>query len=559
MKKQGFIYGSFILVVSIIISKVIGIMFKIPLANMLGGTGMAYFSCAYSIFMPVYAISVTGLPAAISRMVAENIAYKNYANVKKIRRAALIGFSLIGFLSSLIIFALAAPFAEYVVGEKNCLQAMYAIAPCIFFGAIISVYRGYFEGLHNMFPTAISQIVESVAKMVLGLGLSYVTLMYCEKTFQTTGKVFGIICSNQTEATAVALPYVAAASILGVTLSSFITFIYIMLRYKLLGDGITKQMCLLHPQTEQKRVLIIKLIKIVLPIAIGSVITNLTSLIDLGTIIKTLKYTFYASPEYFKSKYAMILDESLCFEDLPKFIYGSFTGLAITIFNLVPAITNMFGKGILPNIAESWAVKNRKKIAYNVNSVIGITSIIAIPAGLGIFTLANPILNCLYSSRQQEIFTITNSLAILGIGVIFLSLSIPCFAILQAISRADLPVKIMLFGVVLKLIGNIYLMRITKLNVDGAAISTSVCYLFICIASLIAIRRLTSAKLRIVEIFIKPAFGAILCSVTAYLTYNNLANRLDLRISLAISICFGIIIYIFALFLLDIKKNYQLY
>lgn len=102
MKKQSFLFGSIILVISVIISKIIGLLFKIPLANILGGTGMGYFSCAYAIFMPVYAISVTGLPAAVSRMVAENMAFERYANVRKIRRVATITFSAVGLISAFV-------------------------------------------------------------------------------------------------------------------------------------------------------------------------------------------------------------------------------------------------------------------------------------------------------------------------------------------------------------------------------------------------------------------------------------------------------------------------
>ena len=221
-------------------------------------------SCAYAIFMPIYAASVTGLPAAVSRMVAENMAFKRYSNVRKIRRVAVLGFAAVGIFCSLLIVALAKPFTVFIQNEK-AFPAVIAIAPCIFFGAIISVYRGYFEGLRNMFPTAISQIIESLIKLGAGLGFSYAALIYTENTFLKTGVVFGVACESLEKANQIALPYVAAAAIAGVTTSTGISLIYLLIRYRFGGDGITKEMLLQDKSTDRMRHLLKGLLKIVVP------------------------------------------------------------------------------------------------------------------------------------------------------------------------------------------------------------------------------------------------------------------------------------------------------
>ncbi len=558
MKKQGFILGSFILVSSVIISKIIGILFKIPLANILGGTGMGYFSCAYAIFMPVYAISVTGLPAAVSKMVSQNVGFGKYANVKKIRRAALIGFSALGLISSILIALLAKPLTTHVIENKNALIAVYAIAPCILFGAMISVYRGYFEGLRNMFPTAISQIIEAVVKLCAGLGFSYLTLAYTKRTFLATGSVFGTKCTNLDMAYQISLPYVAAAAILGVTLSSAIALIYLIIRYRLLKDSITKEMIALDTSTERMSTLLKKLMCLVIPIALGSVITNLTSLIDLGTIIRSLNTIIQDNQTFFKREYYYVLDQNTTLEMLPNFIYGSFTGLAITIFNLIPSVTNMFGKGILPSLSEAWAKKDQENVTKNIKSVIYATSLVAIPAGIGISVLAKPILNFLYSSRPVEILTIEDSVRILGIGVIFLSLSVPAFAILQAIGRADLPVKIICFGVIIKLVGNISLIYIPQINIDGAAISTTICYLFVCVTSLIFIKTVSKAKLQVFSQLFKIIFSAILCGITAKLSYDFFYSIKNSNLMVLFAIACGGIVYIICLYLTNINAKKSL-
>ena len=540
---------------SVIITKIIGILFKVPLANMLGGTGMGYFGCAYAIFMPVYAVSVTGLPAAVSRMVAENIAYKRYANVRKIRRVAILGFASFGLFASLIIVALASPLAKNIVQNEKSLVAIYAIAPCIFFGAVLAVYRGYFEGMRNMFPTAISQIIESIVKLIAGLGFAYATINYTKTTFESTGKVFGVICETLEDANKVALPYIAAAAIVGVTLSTAVALVYMMIRYRFFNDGITKQMLATDQSTDRMSFLLKDLLRIVVPIALGLVIIKLTSLIDLGTIIRSLNTTISDSPHFFALKYDSILNDNLTLSMLPNFIYGSFTGLAITIFTLVPSITNMFGKGVLPNLAEAWSIGDKKRINTNIHSVIAVTGLIAIPSGIGISALAKPILQFLYSSRPDEIFVVERSLTILGIGVIFLALSTPAFAMLQAIGRADLPVKIMIFGVIIKLVGNITLIYIPEINVDGAAISTTTCYFVICVASLYFLKKLSGVKFDIMRLFVKPTFSAIMCGITAYLSYNFINSYVNNKLSVMISISLGGLIYLICLYLLNIVNK----
>ena len=140
------------------ISKGLGALFKIPLTNLLGGVGMSYFSCAYSLFMPVYSLTVTGLSSAVARMIAQSVALGMYANAKKVRSTALIIFSIVGLAGSILTFLLSKIFSRSM--ESSLSVAM--IAPSVFFGCIMSVERGYYEGMSNMYPTAVSQVIEGI-------------------------------------------------------------------------------------------------------------------------------------------------------------------------------------------------------------------------------------------------------------------------------------------------------------------------------------------------------------------------------------------------------------
>lgn len=550
MKKQNFIYGSFILILSAVITKLIGALFKIPITNLLGGTGMGYFSAAYGLFMPIYAISVTGIPTAIAKLTAENAARNNTSNIRKIKYISLVFFSCTGIILSLIIFLCSYPFCRYVIETPEAFPAVFIIAPSIFFGCVMSVYRGYYEGLRNMYPTAISQVIEALVKFILGLGLCYFTINFGVNNpdkFLKVVKYLGvdIIESNAKSTYDIIISYSAAAAVLGVTLSSFVGMIYLIIKSKFTHDT---QSEIFDKNVHSSKSILKNIISIVIPVAIGSLVTNLTSLIDLATIIKFINISIDNNPQFY-SEFNMPLN------DVANFFYGSFTGLSVTVFNLVPSITNMFGKGILPNMTEAWTQKDMVKIKKSIISVFTITSLVAIPAGIGISFLSEEILTFLFSSKTQEIIITSKSLLYLGIGVIFLSMSSPVFSMFQSIGKSYIPVKLMIIGVIIKLLGNIILIPIPSLNINGAAISTTLCYIVIFILSVIFIIKETGIRFNIFKIIMKPVYSSFMCAITAKIIYDNTVTKFGNKISLIIGIFAGCIVYFVLLYLLNYLKK----
>jgi len=232
VKKQSFLESSAILILSAVTAKLMGAVFRIPLANMLGGEGMGYFSSAYGIFMTVYAVSVTGLPAAVAKLTAENSALERFANVRRVKRSALLFFSATGLAFTLLMIAAAYPFCALTGGVKT-LPSLLAIAPSILFGCVTSVYRGYYEGLRNMVPTALSQIAEGLAKLAAGLALCLWVLKNPEKALE--------LCAALKLPSDSVLSAAAAAAVLGITLSTAAGTLFLVLRDKLGGDGITPE------------------------------------------------------------------------------------------------------------------------------------------------------------------------------------------------------------------------------------------------------------------------------------------------------------------------------
>lgn len=524
MKNQSFLKGSIILIASAVIAKTVGALFKIPLTNMLGGTGMSYFSCAYGLFLPVYAITANGLTTDVAKLTAENCVFRNYKNASKIQRISLRVFTAAGLAGTLLVIMFSALFAERIAACPDAWLSVVMIAPSVLFGCITAVYRGCWEGMRNMYPTAVSQVIEAVVKLTAGLFL-------CSWVMENEYTVLQFFPLG-TDITAIA----AAAAVLGISISTLAGTVFLYIR----GTGLEKGSPLLSEGSEESgKKIINSLFKIFIPVALGSVVTNLTSLIDLSTIIRCLDKAVKNSPEYFHNIFSSY---GIPDADLSEFIYGSFTGLAVTIFNLVPSITNMFGKGILPNLAQAWAKRDRENAQRLSQNVIRATAFISVPSGIGIAMLSDPILLFLYPDRVPECIASSESLLFLGIAVIFLSLSFPLFSMFQATGRADMPVKLMLIGVAVKLAGNLLLVPIPAINVSGAAISTLLCYMVIFILSVVMYFKYTRIRIKMFSAIFPSAVSGGLCGITAKLVYSSVS--LENTTALPLAILSGGIVYL---------------
>lgn len=532
MKKQGFLYGSAVLIVSAVIVKVIGALFRIPLANMLGGTGMGYFSAAYGIFMPVYAISATGLPAAAARAVSSAAARGREDEVFEVRRTALSLFGLVGLSGTFVIVMGAYPLCKAVSGDIAAVPAIIAIAPSVLAGCLVSVYRGCVEGRRDMYPTAVSQVIEGAAKLIFGLSLCYGCLYIAKTSPLLFMRLTG--CNNADDG---ALPYSAAAAVLGITLSSFAGLFYMMLRERREKGGRKSD----RLSSKERAAIRRELLRTAIPASIGALVINLTSLIDLVTVMQSLKVLATKSPQVFST----LLAGGVSAADIPNFVYGSFTGLAVTVFNLVPSVTNMFGKSMLPAAAAAKASGNRKRLGECAGGAVLASALVSIPAGIGIAVLAEPVLKFLFSSRELEISVCSEAMRVLGGAVPFVCISSAAFAVLQAADKADIPVKLMAVGAVIKLIGNIVLTSVPALGVTGAAISTLVCYIFICIASLVMLKKYANFDIQgFGKVFLKIFSCGMLCGAGAFLVYNKLSNYGSNVVSTLSACLFGGIIYI---------------
>ena len=504
MKRQTFLKGSLILMFSAVVAKIFGAVFKIPLTNMLGGVGMGYFSCAYSLFMPVYALIVTGISSAVARMTAANAALGMYENARRIRRTGLLVFTAAGVPASLLMIVLAKPFSIISSGSSEAALAVAMIAPAVIFGCITATERGYYEGMGNMCPTAFSQAAEGAVKVIAGL----------------------LMCSYVTKNSGVLMEYFpwvsdpralgAAAGILGVTISSVGAVVYFAVLQLFSGKPESSD-----ARVESRRSIAKRLVRDALPIGMSAVVTNLTAIIDMWTIIACIRRS---------GAYSGVFQE-VSDGEVPQFVYGSFAGIALTVFNLVPSVTNMLGKGALTSVAAARESGRSSDIERSSVQVLLTALVISAAAAAGLAVLAPDVLQLLFPRQSDETAICTGALRLLMPGMICLCTVFPVFSMLQGIGRADVPLKVMLGGTALKFAGNVVL--IPLMGLEGAALSTSVCYGAILLLSLRIYFRAAGINPGISP-FVKVIYAGVMCFGVTYLVSGFTVGRSPLlRIALA--------------------------
>ncbi len=524
-KQQNVQQSALILLFSTVIVKIIGALFKIPLSTkiFLGDLGYGYFSVAYDLFTPFYTLAISGLPTALSHIIAEFVAEKRFYDIKNTFKITKRLFLIFGIALSLIISLLAIPFVKLTDNSGNTLYSVYAVIPSVFLCFVISVYRGYYEGFKNMNPTAVSKIIEALGKLILGLGLAF-------------------LVSRATNNPA----YAAGASMLGITIGELISALYLYINFRLKGSLITEQELESSQPLLNNGKTIRMILSIAIPLALSSLISSAVSVIDALTVrsllskdISILYEEYKMAIESYNSYSANPLDMSA----LPTYLYG-LRSKAFTMFNLVPTLTVSFGVGALPVLTECWVKKDILGVKTNLNTIIKMISMIALPSGLAYIAVARPIMSLLYSSYGSVVVG-GNLLTIFGLSAIFAGFAIPLTSVLQSLNRQFSALINIIVGVALKIIINYLLIGNLKYNIYGSVISTTVCYLYILIAHIYNIRRTIGKIGDTKNTIIKPLFASICSAITAALICI-ISNS---KITVLIAIFTAVLIYIVVIFI----------
>lgn len=514
--KSTFFGGAAILAVGIAVVKLVGALYKIPLGNILGDEGFGHFNNAYVIFNLLLMISTAGLPVALSKTIAEANALGRRNQVHRVFRVALVTFFVLGLVTTAVMYIFAQPLADWQ-GDGLAAHAVRALAPSCFFVCALSTYRGYAQGHGNMVPTSISQVVEAVGKLIVGLTLAWIMVRQGARSEDS-----------------------AAGAIFGVTVGAGLTLLYLIVDYyrrkvRETGD--------LRDKPEGHALILRRLLAIAIPITLCSAVTPITSWLDTAQVQNILRSVLHAQPaQWYKESGTT---------DPVVAMYGAYQK-AMTIYNLPSSFMVALTASVIPAISACRARRDHRGAGQIAESALRVGSLLAFPAGIGLVALAGPIMSLLYPSTNHAVAD--PSMAILGAASVFVCIMLLCNAILQANGFVNLPIVVMVVGCVAKLLVNNFMVRI--IGAVGAPVGTLVCYTIIAVAELYIIKRVIPAAPQYIRVFGKPLIGSALMGVCAWASHGLLTRYLGNALATLGAICVaGAIYFVLVVALRAISKE----
>ena len=495
-KRQSLHQGAYTLLVTAIITKIIGALFKIPLSSdyCLGDIGFGYFSAAYDFYTPIYVLAISGFPVAISKIIADFAANGERENVFKTFCTARNILFKIAIIGTVILCVVAYPLSVLIDNTGMTFLPLLATVPAFFFCCVSSIYRGYYEGISNMFPTAVSNIIEAVCKLILGFSFALLTVKLSgNPAFGATGAILGIT--------------------VGTVLSAFYLAQSFKNDMKSTGNGkyLTKK-----PDTVFSKTVWVMTVTV----ALSSLVGSFVALVDTVTVrwqlasysneAKSIFTAFY--DDVFYAYQGTKCDVSA--ELLPTFLYG-IRSKAYTLFNLVPTLTVALGVSLIPSVTSAYVKGERQELDFNISTVIKLVSIISLPVGFGFIALNTRIMTFLYGYKVSS-FIGGKMLAVYGLATVFSGITVAQICVLQAINRHFSALRNVAVGIAVKILLNLSLGAIPSLNIWASVIATVICYTVVFALNTLSIG-FSLDTFNHMNSYLKPFISAIVCGVTAFL------------------------------------------
>lgn len=502
MSKTKFIKQAAILAIASLLVRLLGFLYRLPLTNMLGDEGNGIYSAGFYLYNFFLVMSSAGLPAAISKIVSEKVALEEYRNVKKTFKISLILSSTVGLIFSIVMFVSARFFCN-IIGSPDSYYTILTLSPTVFIVSVMSVFRGYFQGLGTTVPTALSQVIEQIFNAIFSIYLAYLLV-------------------------GISLPLGAAGGTMGTGIGALAGLIYILMvflnRKRYINRKLSKKT---HKyRVESNREIAIKIIKTAAPIIAGTAIFSMTNLIDMQMVNSRLT----ASKAFTDSQVTAL--------------YGQLTGKYVTLTTLPVSISTALATAVLPSIASSMIQRDIKTVRKKIDVSLRLTMIISIPAAIGMGVLADEILLLLFPNYSDGGLLLKWG----ALSIIFLALCQIITGILQGIGKVATPAKNAFIGSIIKIPINYFLISIPSINVIGAIISTTVCYLVASLLNFITLRKVTKIRPDYNGIFFKPAIASIVMGVFCYFSYKFIFYfSKSNAMSTLISIFIAIIVYLVSL------------
>ena len=505
---NNFIVQGSILAIAGVLVRLLGLFKRIPLAYIIGDTGNGYYATAFDIYQIFYTISAYGIPVALSKLVSAKVSKGEYKNADKIFKCALKFSIVMGLLSSFIVFFFSNQLAG-AFGEPMSYLALRMISPTLLIVCVLSVFRGYYQGMGTMVPTAISQVLEQIAVVGVGIGASYFLAKY--------GTKVGMLLHNEQYKYA----YGAAGAIGGCVAGAVLALLFMLLMYKA-GSRRFKRNIYKDPTTviDSSYSIYRSVILTIIPIVISSSVTTVSGFCDHFIHNKVMDIKGFA--------------------ELKTVNWGIYSGKYMVLVSVVLALSSAMGMATVPTLSGHVKKKEFDIVTRKVKSVIRITMLVAIPAAIGLAALAPSVMFLLFSTTNEVAPTL---LRIGSVGIILFSLSSITGYILQGMSHLYVPIKHALISMVIHLSLMTLLLFTTDLKIYAVALSNNVFALVMCILNVRAIMKILRCHIDFVKIFGMPLVSSAVMGVLVYFINKVLCGGGFSRIKILLTIAIGAIVY----------------
>ncbi len=474
-RTNSFFGGTAILAAGILIVKVISAVYKMPLVNILGSSGYADFSAAFNIFNIMLMISTAGIPVAMSKMISQALEQDRPAQVRKIFRIAFAFFLAVGLLCTLVMLIFAGQFAE-LMNNSKAVWCMRMLAPSVMLVCCLACFRGYAQGHRNMTPSSVSQIIEALFKLIVGLSLAWYLIEVLYKP-----------------------DYIGAAgAIVGVSVSELAAVVYMLWDFRRTRR---ENPLSSRGKTSSGKSILRTCLALAIPISLTSASTSIITAVDNSLVMGRLQNALHMT------------------EEAARDLMGNYTGVQ-TVYQIPAALMVAITASVIPAVTVCFAHRDRAGANRIVGSALKTAALIALPSGVGMIALGTPITKLLFPSLDAAVAG--PILSILGVANIFVCMTLVCNSVLQSHGVLNIPIVIMLIGGIIMVIFDYVMVGNPNINIFGSPIGTCICYGIACLLELLAVRRIVPRCPSYLSLFLKPLLASVIMGGAAWGSYGLL-------------------------------------
>lgn len=519
-KKDNFIMQAGILAAAGIISRIIGLLYRSPLNSVIGELGLGYYQAAYGFYTIVLLISSYSIPSAISKVIAQKLAVKEYRNAHRIFLGAMGYTLLVGGVASLFLY-----FGAGLFVEEAAIPVLRTFAPTIFVYGMLGVLRGYFQAHKSMAQTSVSQILEQIANAVVSIGgawlLIHTVMGTMEEPIDTASQV--------QRATAGAI-----GSALGTGVGVLVGLLFMAGMYalnrKMIHRRIRKDR---HPQVDSYKTIFKTITMVVTPFILSTAIYNLS-----GTVNNAV--------------YTKILPTLKEFDSVERYTnWGIFSGQSLTVSNIPIAFATAMAAAMIPVVAQLVAAKDLNSARQKVGLAVKSTMVISIPSAVGLFVLAKPVMYFLFPRPDEVVSLAARLLMTLSLSVVFYALSTLNSNILQGVGKVNAPIINAAIALVIQTVVAVGLLLYTDLDLYSMAIANTLYSGIMCLLNQWSVRKAIGYKQEMLKTFLIPLVSAAFMGAAAWAVYEGIYMLTEsMRISLIPAVIVGVVVYFVAMILM---------